>query len=186
MDKICFSYHNTWAGNVHEPECLHIHILFLLAWKAYFFVLWLLLSCSLWQHIKSSLQMKSRVFWGLQTLGVTQLHLPGQSPQAASSSPSSASYILWGSEGHLFKHRTFMSSHRLFPYLGALGTIDLTHELPLMAWLKSPFCYPDVLGSLGEGKADGSPRPWGPTFHCIFTSPSGKDYSFVNPLLWRK
>lgn len=73
------------------------------------------------------------VFGGLQTLGVTWLHLPGQSPQAASSSPSSASYILWGSMGHLFKHRTFMSSHRLFLYLGALGTIDLTPELPLMA-----------------------------------------------------
>lgn len=110
------------------------------------------------------------VFGGLQTLGVTWLHLPGQSPQAASSSPSSASYILWGSMGHLFKHRTFMSSHRLFLYLGALGTIDLTPELPLMAWLKSPFCYPDVLGSLGEGKADGSspPQPWGPTFLVYF------------------
>lgn len=139
---------------------MHIRTIFLLARKAHFSCFIIAAFLLIMTAYKVITTEEEQCLLRLQTLGVTQLHLPGQSPQAASSSPSSASYILWGSVGHLFKHRTFMSSHRLFLCLGALGTIDLTHELPLMARLKSPFCYPDVLGSLGEGKADGSPRPW--------------------------
>lgn len=119
----------------------------LLAWKAYFFFLiiavFLLIMTAYKNHHyrwrAEFLLRRPSPHSRLQTLRVTLLHhLPSQSPQAVSS-PSSASYILWGSMGHLFKHGPFMSSHRLFLCLGAFGNIDLTHKPLLMAWLKLPF-----------------------------------------------